>query len=55
MMIEILLSSILSCAEAQQIAFRIETVKNMSVSVKRDLVRELREASPKNCNLPKIK
>ena len=54
-MIEILLSSLLSCSESQQIAFRIETAKNMSAFVKRDLVRELIEASPKNCKLPKIK
>lgn len=54
-MIEILLSSILSCTESQRIAFRIEAMKDMSVSIKKDLVRELREASPKNCKLPKIK
>lgn len=53
-MIEILLSSMLSCSETQQIVLRMQALKNMPVSVKRDLVKELKEASPKDCKLPKI-
>ena len=53
-MVEILLSSIISCSDAQQIAFNLRKVKDLPQSVKRELLYEIKEASPKNCKLPKI-
>jgi hypothetical protein len=53
-MIEILLSSILSCLDAQQIVLNIQKVEDLPTSVKRELLHEVKEASPENCKLPKI-
>ena len=53
-MIEMLLSSIISCSDAQQIALNVQRSKDLPKSVKRELLYEIKEASPKNCKLPKI-
>ena len=53
-MVEILLSSLISCSDAQRIALNVQGLENMSVSIKRDLIKEIKIASPKNCKLPKI-
>jgi hypothetical protein len=53
-MIEILLSSLISCSEAQRIAFNVRAMENMSASIKRDLVKEIKQASPEECRFPKI-
>jgi len=51
-MIEILLSSIISCSEAQKIAFNVQKSKSISASVKKELLLEIKKASPKKCTLP---
>lgn len=53
-MVEILLSSLISCSDAQQIVLKMQKVKDLSASVKIELLNEIKEASPKNCKLPKI-
>ena len=53
-MVEILLSSLISCSDAQRIALNVQTIENMSVSIKKDLIKEIKQASPKNCKLPEI-
>tara|TARA_B100001094_G_scaffold47374_1_gene42611 strand:- start:490 stop:651 length:162 start_codon:yes stop_codon:yes gene_type:complete len=53
-MVEILLSSLISCSDAQRIALNVQTMENMSASIKRDLMKEIEIASPKNCKLPEI-
>ena len=53
-MVEILLSSLISCSHAQRIALNVQTLENMSVSIKKDLIKEIKQASPEECKLPKI-
>ena len=53
-MIEILLSSLISCSDAQRIALNVRAMENISASIKRDLVKEIKQASPEECRLPKI-
>jgi hypothetical protein len=53
-MVEILLSSIISCSDAHRIALNVQTLESLSITVKRELVRELEKASPEDCRLPVI-
>lgn len=53
-MIEILLSSLISCSDAQRISLNVQEMENMSVSIKKDLIKEIKKASPEECKLPKI-
>lgn len=53
-MIEILLSSVISCSDAQRLTLNLEKVKDLPRSVKMELLYEIKEASPENCKLPKI-
>ena len=53
-MIEILLSSLISCSDAQRLTLNLRNVEDLPRSVKKELLYEIKEASPKNCKLPKI-
>ena len=53
-MVEILLSSIISCSDAHRISLNVQTLESLTVIVKRELMRELEEASPEDCRLPGI-
>ena len=53
-MVEILLSSVISCSDAQRIALNVQGSKDLPKSTKRELIYEIKEASTKNCKLPKI-
>tara|TARA_B100002019_G_scaffold231105_1_gene204653 strand:+ start:382 stop:543 length:162 start_codon:yes stop_codon:yes gene_type:complete len=53
-MIEILLSTIISCSDAQRLILNLEKVKDLPRSVKMELLHEIKEASPRDCKLPKI-
>lgn len=53
-MMEILLSSIISCSDAQRLTLNMKKVDDLPHSVKMELRHEIKEASPKNCKLPKI-
>ena len=53
-MVEILLSSIISCSDAHRIALNVQALENIPVSVKKDLIKEIKIASPEDCRLPGI-
>ena len=53
-MVEILLSSIISCSDAHRIALKVQALEYLSITVKRELIRELEKASPEDCRLPGI-
>tara|TARA_B100000927_G_scaffold268153_1_gene242729 strand:+ start:542 stop:706 length:165 start_codon:yes stop_codon:yes gene_type:complete len=51
-MVEILLSSIISCSDAHRIALKIQALEYLSITVKKELIIELEKASPEDCRLP---
>ena len=53
-MMEILLSSLISCSDAQRLTLNLRNVEDLSHSVKMELLHEIKEASPRDCKLPKI-
>lgn len=53
-MVEILLSSIISCSDAQRIALNVQALENISTDIKKDLIKEIKIASPEDCRLPRI-
>ena len=53
-MVEILLASLISCSDAQRIALNVQGLEDMSASIKRDLIKEIKIAAPEECRIPKI-
>lgn len=51
-MIEILLSTIISCSDAQKLILNLQKVKDLPKSVKKELLYEIKMVSPENCKLP---
>ena len=51
-MVEILLSSIISCSDAHRIALKIQALEYLSITVKKELIIEFEKASPEDCRLP---
>lgn len=50
-MVEILLSSIISCSDAQRIALKVQALENISIDIKKDLIKEIKIASADDCRL----
>ena len=51
-MVEILLSSIISCSDAHRISLKVQALDSLTMTVKRELIKELEKASPEDCRLP---
>jgi len=49
-MLEILLSASISCSEGHTLMNRVKSKENLDAFIRKELVREIRIAMPKNCN-----
>ncbi len=50
-MIEVLLSTIITCSDAQRISLNVQKSEDLPTSVRREVLHEIKKAAPKNCKL----